>query len=151
MRPERGFKRPESVLVVIYTRSRECLLLERAQPRGFWQSVTGSLRAEETPAEAAAREVGEETGLSAEGLRDAHREHVFPIFPELRHRYAPGVETNLEHLWYLERPAIEPVRITPREHVAYEWLPIDAAIARVSSWTNREALENLERWAAHAP
>jgi dATP pyrophosphohydrolase len=150
MRAERGFKRPESVLVVIYTRSRDCLLLERAEPRGFWQSVTGSLRSDETPAECAAREVLEETGLSAVGLRDAQRERVFSIFPEFRYRYAPGVEDNLEHLWYLERPTIEPVRIEPREHVAYEWLPIDTAIARVSSWTNREALENLERWTAHA-
>ena len=149
MPTERGFKRPESVLVVIYTRSRECLLLERAEPRGFWQSVTGSLRSAETPAECAAREVREETGLSAVGLRDAQRERVFPIFPEFRYRYAPGVENNLEHLWYLERPAIEPVRIDPREHVAYEWLPIDLGVARVSSWTNREALDNLERWAAH--
>jgi dATP pyrophosphohydrolase len=143
-----GFKRPESVLVVIYTPSRECLLLQRTEPRGFWQSVTGSLRWNETPAECAAREVREETGLSAHGLHDARRERVFPILPGFRRRYAPGVESNLEHLWYLERPTIEPVRLEPREHVAFEWLPIDAAIERVASWTNREALENLERWAA---
>ena len=148
MPAERGFKRPESVLVVIYTRSRECLLLERVEPRGFWQSVTGSLRWDETPAECAAREVREETGLAADGLLDARHERVFPIFPELRYRYAPGVTENLEHLWYLERPMIVPVRIEPREHVGYEWLPIDGAIARVSSWTNREALERLEQWAA---
>jgi dATP pyrophosphohydrolase len=151
MTTDRRFKRPESVLVVIYTRSRECLLLERAEPRGYWQSVTGSLRWDETPAECAARELHEETGLQADGLFDARHERVFPIFPEFRHRYAPGAENNLEHLWYLERPAIEPVRIDSREHVAYAWLPIGEAIARASSWTNREALENLERWAAHAP
>jgi len=148
MPAERGFKRPESVLVVIYTRSRECLLLERTQPRGFWQSVTGSLRWDETPAECAARELHEETGLHADGLFDARRERVFPIFPEFRHRYAPGVDNNLEHLWYLELAAIEPVRIDSREHVAHAWLPIDEAIARASSWTNREALENLEQWSA---
>jgi dihydroneopterin triphosphate diphosphatase len=147
MTTDRRFKRPESVLVVIYTRSRECLLLERAQPRGFWQSVTGSLRWDETPAECAAREVLEETGLATEGLRDARRERVFPIMPGFLHRYGPGVEVNREYLWYLERPTIEPVRLAPREHVAFEWLTIDAAIARVASWTNREALENLEQWA----
>jgi len=48
----------------------------------------------------------------------------------------------------LERPTIEPVRLAKSEHVAFEWLPIDAAIARVTSWTNRVALENLEHWAA---
>jgi len=148
MTTDRRFKRPESVLVVIYTRSRECLLLERTEPRGYWQSVTGSLRWDETPAKCAAREVREETGLAADALFDARRERVFPIFPEFRYRYEPGVENNLEHLWYLELPAIEPVRIEPREHVGYEWLPIDEAIARVSSWTNREALERLEQWTA---
>jgi dATP pyrophosphohydrolase len=146
--PAERCKRPESVLVVIYTGSLECLLLERAGPRGYWQSVTGSLRWDETAAECAAREVREETGLSPEGLRDAHRDHVFTIYPEWRFRYAPGVETNLEHLWYLELPATEPIRLEPREHVAYEWLAIDAAIARVSSWTNREALEQLKARAA---
>jgi dATP pyrophosphohydrolase len=148
MTADRRFKRPESVLVVIYTRSRECLLLERTQPSGFWQSVTGSLRWGETAAECAAREVREETGLATDGLVDARRERVFPISPSFSHRYAPGVETNLEHLWYLERPTIELVRLAPSEHVAFEWLPIDAAIARVASWTNREALENLEHWTA---
>jgi dihydroneopterin triphosphate diphosphatase len=148
MTTDRRFKRPESVLVVIYTRSRECLLLERTAPRGFWQSVTGSLRWDEGAAECAAREVREETGLATDGLVDARREHAFPILPGFSHRYAPGVEVNLEHLWYLERPTIEPVRLKPNEHVAFEWLPIDAAIERVTSWTNREALENLEHWTA---
>lgn len=148
MSTDRRFKRPESVLVVIYTRSRECLLLERTEPRGFWQSVTGSLRWGETAVECAAREVREETGLATDGLLDARRERAFAILPGFSHRYAPGVEVNLEHLWYLERPTIEPVRLAQSEHVAFEWLPIDAAIARVASWTNREALENLEHWTA---
>jgi dATP pyrophosphohydrolase len=148
MTTDRRFKRPESVLVVIYTRSRECLLLERTEPRGYWQSVTGSLRWDETAAECAAREVREETGLATDGLLDARRERAFPILPGFRHRYGPGVEVNLEHLWYLERPTIEPVRLAPSEHVGCEWLPIDAAIARVASWTNREALEKLAQWAA---
>ena len=137
------FKRPESVLVVVYTRSREALLLERAQPRGFWQSVTGSLAWGESAAECAAREVGEETGLDPAGLRDARVTRTFPIIAAWRARYAPGVETNLEHLFYLELAAEQPVRLAPAEHVAYEWLPIHAAVGKVSSWTNREALERL--------
>jgi dATP pyrophosphohydrolase len=138
------FKRPESVLVVVHTPALDCLLLERAEPRGFWQSVTGSLRAAETPEECAARELREETGLDAQGLRDAHEQRTFPILPAWRSRYAPGVESNVEHWWYLEVPEVRVVRIEPTEHVAYLWLPIAGAIEKVASWTNREALQRLE-------
>lgn len=135
-----AFKRPESVLVVIHTRARDCLLLERVVPAGFWQSVTGTLDWGETPAECAAREVREETGLDPTGLRDARLSRTFPILPAWRKRYAPGVRENLEHLWYLELPAPAPVTLNTSEHSAYLWLPLEEAAAKVASWTNRDAL-----------
>jgi dATP pyrophosphohydrolase len=138
------FKRPESVLVVVHTPTLECLLLERAEPRGFWQSVTGSLRWGETAAQCAARELNEETGLDSGGLRDAHVQRSFPILPAWRARYSPDVERNVEHLWFLEVPEVGPVKLEPTEHVAYLWLPIDGAIEKVASWTNREALQRLK-------
>ena len=139
------YRRPESVLVVLHTPALECLLLERVVPRGFWQSVTGTLRWGETPAAAAAREVVEETGLVADALRETGIAHTFSILPEWRHRYAPGVTRNLEHLWYLE--VAEPTEITlnAAEHCAYRWLPVAEAAGFVASWTNREALERLAR------
>jgi dATP pyrophosphohydrolase len=138
------FRRPESVLVVVHTRELDCLLLERVEPRNFWQSVTGSLRWAETPAECATRELAEETGLAALELRDAHVQRRFPILPAWRSRYAPGVDSNIEHQWYLEVPEVRAVEIEPTEHVAYLWLPIDAAIEKVASWTNREAFQQLK-------
>jgi dATP pyrophosphohydrolase len=138
------FRRPESVLVVVHTPELDCLLLERVEPRGFWQSVTGTLLSAETPAECAARELAEETGLGPVGLRDAHVQRAFPILPAWRSRYAPGVDSNIEHQWYLEVPEARAVRIEPKEHVAYLWLPVEAAIEKVASWTNREALQRLK-------
>src|SRR5690606_23689287 len=132
------FRRPESVLVVIHTPALECLLLERVVPPGFWQSVTGTLRWGETPAECAAREVREETGLDPAGLRDAGVTRRFPILPEWRNRYAPDVVENVEHTWYLELPAPLPVTLNPEEHSAYRWMPLEEAAATVASWTNRE-------------
>ncbi len=139
------FRRPESVLVVIHTPALECLLLERVVPPGFWQSVTGTLRWGETPAECAAREVREETGLDPAGLRDAGVTRRFPILPEWRNRYAPDVVENVEHTWYLELPAPLPVTLNPEEHSAYRWMPLEEAAATVASWTNREALLALRR------
>jgi dATP pyrophosphohydrolase len=143
MPAERAFTRPESVLVVVYTAALECLLLERVAPAGFWQSVTGTLRWDETAADCARREVLEETGLDPAGIEDAHVERRFPILPAWRARYAPDVDSNLEHLWYLRLPAVAAVRLDPAEHGAFEWLPAAQAARKVASWTNREAIERL--------
>ena len=132
------------MLILVHTPALDCLLLERVEPRGFWQSVTGSLRPGETAAECAARELEEETGLAPEGLSDAGVQRSFPILPAWRSRYAPGVDSNVEHQWYLEVPEVRAIRLEPAEHVAYLWLPIEAAIERVASWTNREALQLLQ-------
>jgi dATP pyrophosphohydrolase len=55
------------VLVVVYTDDAQVLLLRRRSPFEFWQSVTGSLNDGEMPAEAAQRELLEETGLKQQG------------------------------------------------------------------------------------
>ena len=136
-------RRPESVLVVVYTKALEFLLLERVSPAGFWQSVTGSLQWDETPAQAASRELREETGLPPQGLRDAHRAQRFPILPQWRSRFAADVDSNLEHVWYLELPEVMAITLNPAEHSAFVWLGFEAALERVSSWTNRDAIAAL--------
>ena len=60
-------RRPVSVLVVVYSNDGQALALHRQSPFAFWQSVTGSLQPGETHADAARRELLEETGLSDEG------------------------------------------------------------------------------------
>jgi len=143
----RRYKRPESVLVVVYARSGSVLMLRRADNESFWQSVTGSLRwDEERPEQAARRELAEETGLAGGyRLRDWRRSHRFSILPAWRARFAPGVETNLEHVFSAELPQAVPVTLHPQEHSEYEWLPFGEAAQRASSWTNREVIEELAR------
>jgi dATP pyrophosphohydrolase len=135
-----ALRRPESVLVVVYTPALEFLLLERVSPAGFWQSVTGALEWDETPEQAARRELQEETGLPAEHLRDGNRSRRFPILPQWRSRYAADVDSNLEHVWYLQLPTTVDVTLNAAEHSRFEWLDRDAALTRVSSWTNRDAI-----------
>ena len=140
----RQYKRPESVLVVIYTGGGDVLLLERQQPAGYWQSVTGSLHWDEAPREAAIREVEEETGLMVgQQLVDCGYSNRFEILPAWRSRYAPDVDRNLEHVFVAELPGIVDVRINPREHRRAQWLPARTAALRASSYTNQAAIERL--------
>lgn len=136
-------KLPISVLVVIHTPDAQVLLLERADHPGYWQSVTGSCEPGETPYQTAVREVFEETGLDAEAFRltDWHRQYEFEIYAEWRHRYAPGVTKNTEHVFGLELPAPLPVTLAPREHLNFMWLPRDQAVKKVFSWSNAAAIE----------
>jgi len=145
-------KIPVSTLVVIYTPALDVLLLERADHPGFWQSVTGSQDAGETLAATAAREVAEETGIDARRYRlEAwNLQNVYEIYPVWRHRYAPGVTHNTEHVFGLEVPSRIDVKVAPREHLGFLWLPWGEAAQRVFSWSNRKAILALPGRAKHA-
>ena len=96
--------------MVIHTPTLEVLLIERADQPGFWQSVTGSLDAPDEPlAETARREVAEETGIASAARCRWHCAtgscNVYEIYPVWRHRYAPGVTHNTEHVFGLQRAA----------------------------------------------
>jgi len=147
------YKIPVSVLVVIHTPALEVLLLERAPWPGYWQSVTGSVDREDEPlGETAAREVMEETGIDARAhrLRDWGITNRFEIFRRWRSRYAPGVTHNVEHVFGLTVPASQPVRLDPREHSAFVWLPWREAADKCFSWSNRDAILLLPARAAPA-
>jgi dATP pyrophosphohydrolase len=147
----RAYKIPESVLVVIHTPARDVLLIERADKPDYWQSVTGSKnRVDEPLLQTCIREVAEETGIaigSAEvplaNLRDWQLANVYEIYPVWRHRYAPGVTHNTEHVFGLTVPAGTPVRLNPREHLRHQWLPWREAADRCFSPSNAEAILHL--------
>jgi dATP pyrophosphohydrolase len=150
----RPFKIPQSVLVVIHTAAMDVLLIERADKPGFWQSVTGAKDSPDEPfADTAVREVGEETGIVVGSaavprahLVDWQLENVYEIYPVWRHRYAPGVTHNGEHVFGLRVPAGTPVTLAPREHTAHVWLPWREAADRCFSPSNAEAILQLPRF-----
>ena len=120
--------------------------MRRRSPFEFWQSVTGSLDAGEKQVDAARRELMEETGLKDEGdLVDTGVSRQFTIDPRWRDRYPPGVTENTEYEWRYRLTAAVEIQIDQDEHSAYRWMPIDAAIDAVWSWTNKEALKELQR------
>jgi dATP pyrophosphohydrolase len=138
-------KIPISVLVVIHTPDLQVLLLERADALGFWQSVTGSQNQDETFLQTVQREVREETGLEAADfpLTDWHQKNRYEIYARWRNRYAPGVTHNSEHVFSLQLPQPLPVKLAPREHVQYQWLPWQHAADKVFSSSNAVAIREL--------
>jgi len=141
-------KIPESVLVVIHTPALEVLLIERADKPGFWQSVTGSLDApDEALVDTATRELREETGIIVDGvqivLHDWCLSNVYEIYPVWRHRYAPGVSHNTEHVFGVCVARDTPITLSPREHLQFAWLPYIDAADRCFSSSNAEAILQL--------
>ena len=139
------YKQPVSVLVVIHTVQLGVLLIERTDHPGYWQSVTGSVEAAETLAQTAVREVFEETGIDAtqHQLTDWHIQNIYEIYPQWRHRYAPGVTHNTEHVFGLKLGDVVPVRLAPREHSNFQWLAWQTAAEKVFSPSNRAAILQL--------
>ncbi|KAA9001676.1 dihydroneopterin triphosphate diphosphatase [Affinibrenneria salicis] len=141
-----GYKRPVSVLVVIYAKdSGRVLMLQRRDDPDFWQSVTGSLEEGESAPLAAQREVKEEVNIdiAAESLSlfDCQRCVEFELFAHLRHRYAPGVTHNTESWFCLALPEEREVILT--EHLAWQWLDAPQAAQLTKSWSNRQAIEEF--------
>jgi len=144
-------KLPESVLVLIHSPQREVLLLERTDALRGWQSVTGSRASADEPLrDTAVREVAEETGIVVGSpavpdarLVDLNLRHVYEILPAWAHRYAPGVAHNTEHVFTLQVDRGTPIRLSPNEHLRFEWLPWRDAATRCFSRTNAAAILDL--------
>ena len=143
---KKNYKIPISVLIVIYTADMQVLLLHRKDRKDFWQSVTGSIELNESPYEAAMREVKEETSIdpSIYLLQDWKLSNEYEIYSHWRYRYAPGVTHNIEHIFGLEVPKHITIKLARTEHIDYQWFNINAAKEKVFSWTNRFAIEKLD-------
>ena len=147
-------KIPESVLVVIYTPRLDVLLLERADRPGFWQSVTGSKdHIHEPLSQVARREVAEETGIHIgssqvpeSALQAWNITHTYEIYPLWRHRYAPGITHNTEHVFGLCVPSDVTIFLAPREHLQYRWLPWSEAAQACFSPSNAESIRQLPQF-----
>ena len=140
-----GFKQPVSALVLVHTPALDILLIERSRHPGYWQSVTGSREGEETLIVTAQRELAEETGIvvAQDEIRDWHLANRFEILELWRHRYAPGVTHNTEHVFSVCVPGRLDIQLAPDEHRAWRWLPWREAAAECFSWTNRDAITLL--------
>jgi len=135
-------KRPESVLVVIYSQALNVLVLQRDDDAEFWQSVTGTIEEGETAIQTAYREVAEETGLQLnprnQNIVDCRHLNQYKIRRKWLYRYPEGTTYNNEYVFCARVQGELPIILS--EHTQYEWLNKRAAMQKVWSETNRSAI-----------
>jgi dATP pyrophosphohydrolase len=141
----RGDRRPEEVAIVVRRpgeRGTEYLVLLRsAEKLGYWHLVAGGVDWGEEPAEAATRELEEETGLVADP-RSLGGSLAYDLAgdPEpVRARFPAGIERITVWPFVADAPpGWEPA--LDHEHVAARWLDRDGAIALLRYPEPREAV-----------
>ena len=137
-----AYKRPESVLVVLYNERYQVLIMQRNDDAEFWQSVTGTIEEGELPLATAYREVAEETGINmtpdSGAIVDCQHINQYEIRPEWRYRYPPDAFVNTEYVFVTQVASDTPIILT--EHSAYQWVDKDTAAQRVWSPSNQAAI-----------
>ncbi len=128
--PEEGAPGLRTVSVVAVREDGRVLLLRRTEARGgFWQPVTGRIERGESPAEAARRELGEETGADV-AVEPLGYVHAFGLEPGLN-RVSPGDLVVVEETAFAARL---PASVAPRlsdEHAEHAWVTADEALSRL--------------------
>jgi dATP pyrophosphohydrolase len=96
----------------------------------------------------AVREVQEETGIRSrpQDLLDWQITNTYEIYPAWRHRYAPGVTLNTEHVMSLCVARTQAVVLSAHEHQAWQWLDWREAADACFSPSNAEAILLLPRF-----
>jgi 8-oxo-dGTP pyrophosphatase MutT (NUDIX family) len=118
----------------------EILLIRRAPDRmhpGMWQCVTGKLEPGERIADAALREVAEETGLRAPDLEAFYETDLVNWFHEA------SVDALLSEAVFAARVRADARVVLSLEHDDARWLPVDEAKALVTWPAYQRAIETV--------
>lgn len=143
------YRRDKSAGVIVFHRStdgcRFLLLLSRLTKRPLWEFPKGGVDDGETLAEAALRELHEETGLGRESIRMIHE---FQHREEYRFTSGKGDSRTLirkEVTYFLAESLSTDVKLSAHEASQFAWLPLESAIRKLKYKARREMLRAAAR------
>jgi len=133
--------RPPYEVFVFVRRQDEYLILHRSPRQGaYWHCVAGGVEEGETYAQAAVRELREETGLDAE-LVDLCRPYDYPL-DDPEDRRTRGADAIHVECFLAEAPGDWEPRLD-WEHDDYRWCGVDEAAELLHFPEPREVLQAL--------
>ena len=112
----------------------EFLVVKRVpEDGGFWQAITGTIENNELAQDTLKRELAEEAGIKGTlYISDKLEEYFWEKPDQIKGRdqiFAVEVSHNCE------------VKLDPKEHTEFRWLPVDDAVKLLKYECNKQSME----------
>ncbi len=124
------------VKVVVHDGERILLLQRSPSDGGFWQPITGAIEADETPDQAARRELFEEIGVEAVPVDSGLRQSFMIDGREASEPLHPFVD---ERTFHVELPENASISLS-EEHVQYGWFTVETACETIRWSDDRDSI-----------
>jgi 8-oxo-dGTP pyrophosphatase MutT (NUDIX family) len=119
--------------MILFRRTPEPHYLLLHYESGHWDFPKGHIESGEDPEETAKRELQEETGISEMRLVDGYKQTLRYFFRQ------KGIGIFKVVIFFLGETTQSEVTLSA-EHVGFDWLPYDAALARLTFKNSRDIL-----------
>ena len=119
--------------MILFRRTPEPNYLLLHYESGHWDFPKGHIESGEDPEETAKRELQEETGISEIHILDGYKQALRYFFRQ------KGIGIFKVVIFFLAETTQSEVTLSA-EHVGFDWLPYDAALARLTFKNSRDLL-----------